>query len=228
MFDPGSGTRCAIRDTGAPGEGRYHWTVTVFDETGAAAERYTGELAEARSRAEGGARSRPFTDPVLVLPADRDPMPHTPGRSGRGWEGYPLDAAPPRLGRACHRQASLHPIHRRSTKCQPSDGELATATDTVAPGAECPLESAGPHPDRSPSRKRLPNRARRSGRTNGRPNSGRSIGASGRGRLDRLEAAWLAFARMATRLAGLHVGAFRDPGDPALISLPGPAWRDAR
>jgi hypothetical protein len=46
-------------------------------ETGAAAEGYTGELAEARSRAEGGARSRPFTDPVLVLPADRDPMPYT-------------------------------------------------------------------------------------------------------------------------------------------------------
>ena len=59
-----------------------------------------------------------------------------------GGLGYPLDAAPPRLGRACHRQASLHPIHRRSTKCQPSDGELATATDTVAPGAECPLECA--------------------------------------------------------------------------------------
>jgi hypothetical protein len=43
-----------------------------------------------------------------------------------------------------HRQASLHPTHSRSTKCQPSDGELATATDTVAPGAECPLESADP------------------------------------------------------------------------------------
>jgi hypothetical protein len=41
-----------------------------------------------------------------------------------------------------HRQASPNPTHRRSTKCQPSDGELATATDTVAPGAECPLESA--------------------------------------------------------------------------------------
>jgi hypothetical protein len=31
-----------------------------------------------------------------------------------------------------------------------------------------------------------------------------------------------------TRLAGLHVGAFWDPGDPALISLPGPAWPGAR
>jgi hypothetical protein len=55
MVDPGCGARCAIRDTGAPGERRYHWTVTVFDETGAAAEGYTGELAEARSHAEGGA-----------------------------------------------------------------------------------------------------------------------------------------------------------------------------
>ena len=52
MVDPGCGARCAIRDTGAPGEGRYHWTVTVFEETGPAAEGYTGELAEARSRAE--------------------------------------------------------------------------------------------------------------------------------------------------------------------------------
>jgi hypothetical protein len=33
---------------------------------------------------------------------------------------------------------------------------------------------------------------------------------------------------MATRLAGLHVGAFWDPDDPTLISLPGPAWPRAR
>ena len=39
--------------------------------------------------------------------------------------------------------------------------------------------------------------------------------------------AWLAFARMATRLAGLHVGAFWDPDDPTLISFPGPAWLNA-
>ena len=31
-----------------------------------------------------------------------------------------------------------------------------------------------------------------------------------------------------TRLAGPHVGAFWRPGDPALISLPGPAWLGAR
>jgi len=51
--------------------------------------------------AEGGARSRPSTDPVLVLPADRDPMP----RGGR-WEGYPRRRSPLALARACHdRQA---------------------------------------------------------------------------------------------------------------------------
>jgi hypothetical protein len=73
----------------------------VFEETGPAAEGGTGELAEARSRAEGGARSRPSTDPVLVLPADRDPMP----RGGR-WEGYPRRRSPLALARACHdRQA---------------------------------------------------------------------------------------------------------------------------
>ena len=33
MVGPDCGARCAIRDTGAPGEGRYHWTVTVFGET---------------------------------------------------------------------------------------------------------------------------------------------------------------------------------------------------
>jgi hypothetical protein len=38
----------------------------------------------------------------------------------------------------------------------------------------------------------------------------------------------LAQARgMAPGLAGLRVGAFWEPGDPALISLPGPAWLGA-
>jgi hypothetical protein len=64
----------------------------VFEETGPAAEGGTGELAEARSRAEGEARSRLFTDPVLVLPADRDPMPHTSGRERRRMGGLPLRA----------------------------------------------------------------------------------------------------------------------------------------
>jgi hypothetical protein len=54
-----------------------------------------------------------------------------------------------------------------------------------------------------------------------------SHGESGAER-DRLEPARLAFARMVTRLAGLHVGAFWDPDDPMLISLPGPAWLGAR
>jgi len=52
MVDPGRGARCAIRDTGAPGEGRYHWTVTVFDETDPVAAGRTAELAEARSQAD--------------------------------------------------------------------------------------------------------------------------------------------------------------------------------
>jgi hypothetical protein len=104
MVDPGCGARCAIRDTGAAGEGSYQWTVTVFDETGAAAAGRTAELAEARSRAD----------------------------------------------------EALHACAENGGLARP------------------------------------------------------------------------AFARMATRLAGLHVGAFWDPDDPTLISLPGPAWLDAR
>ena len=49
MVDPGCGARCAIRDTGAPGERRYHWTVTVFDETDPVATRRTGGLGEAHA-----------------------------------------------------------------------------------------------------------------------------------------------------------------------------------
>ena len=49
MVDPGRGARCAIRDTGAPGEVRYHWTVTVFGGTDPVAAGRTGELGEARS-----------------------------------------------------------------------------------------------------------------------------------------------------------------------------------
>jgi hypothetical protein len=61
MFDPGSGARCAIRDTGAPGEGRYHWTVTVFDETGAAAERYTGLRRRDRGQRAGRVAAHSLT-----------------------------------------------------------------------------------------------------------------------------------------------------------------------
>ena len=53
MVNPGCGARCAIWDTGAPGEGRYHWTVTVFGEPDPVAAGCSGELGEARSRAEG-------------------------------------------------------------------------------------------------------------------------------------------------------------------------------
>ena len=56
MVGPGCGASCAIRDTGARGEGRYHWTVTVFGETDPVATGRTGELAEARSRAETALR----------------------------------------------------------------------------------------------------------------------------------------------------------------------------
>jgi hypothetical protein len=56
----------------------------------------------------------------------------------------------------------------------------------------------------------------------------RDTGAPGPGRYHwTVEAARLTFAPMATRLAGFHVGAFWDPDDPTLISLPGPAWLDA-
>ena len=52
----------------------------------------------------------------------------------------------------------------------------------------------------------------------------RATAAPGAGRL--LSAP--ARARIVTRLAGPRVGAFWKPGDPALISLPGPAWLDPR
>ena len=51
FFDPESGARCAIRDTGPPGVERYYWTVAAFGDHQVAAGR-TGELAKARSQAE--------------------------------------------------------------------------------------------------------------------------------------------------------------------------------
>jgi hypothetical protein len=51
MIDPESGARCAIRDSRRSGAERYLWTLTVFGYHQLAAER-TGEIAEARSRAE--------------------------------------------------------------------------------------------------------------------------------------------------------------------------------
>jgi len=47
-----SAARGAIRDTGATGSDRYHWTVTVFGDTDPVASGRTGDLAEARSQAE--------------------------------------------------------------------------------------------------------------------------------------------------------------------------------
>jgi hypothetical protein len=51
MIDPESGGRCAIRDSRAHGPERYLWTLTVFGYQ-QLAEGRTGQLAEARSRAE--------------------------------------------------------------------------------------------------------------------------------------------------------------------------------
>jgi hypothetical protein len=51
MIDPESGARCAIRDSRAHGPERYLWTLTVFGYH-QLAEGRTGQLAEARSRAE--------------------------------------------------------------------------------------------------------------------------------------------------------------------------------
>ena len=52
MANPGCGARCAIRDTGAPGEGRYHWTVTVLGEPDPVAAGRAGDLVDVRTAAE--------------------------------------------------------------------------------------------------------------------------------------------------------------------------------
>jgi hypothetical protein len=52
MVDPERGVRCAIRDTGAVGPDRYHWTVAVFGEPEPMAAGRSGELGEARSQVE--------------------------------------------------------------------------------------------------------------------------------------------------------------------------------
>jgi hypothetical protein len=53
MVDPEHGLRYAIRDTGATGSGRYHWTVAVFGDADPVASGRAEQPAEARSRAEG-------------------------------------------------------------------------------------------------------------------------------------------------------------------------------
>jgi hypothetical protein len=52
----------------------------------------------------------------FVLPADRDPMPHTSGRSGGGWEVTRRSQLRPRLGLVHHRQTSPDPTHRRPVR----------------------------------------------------------------------------------------------------------------
>ena len=49
MVDPGRGARSAIRDAEPPGQGRYHWTVTVLGEPDPMASGRTGGLREARA-----------------------------------------------------------------------------------------------------------------------------------------------------------------------------------
>jgi hypothetical protein len=56
MVDPESGARCAIRDSRRSGAERYLWTLTVFGYHQLTAGR-TGDLAEARSRAEAALAS---------------------------------------------------------------------------------------------------------------------------------------------------------------------------
>jgi hypothetical protein len=63
MVELGSARGVRSRDTGAPGEGRYHWTVTVFGEPDPVATGRTGEPAGARSRAEGALHA--YTDAEL-------------------------------------------------------------------------------------------------------------------------------------------------------------------
>jgi len=51
LVEPDSGARCAVRDIGSPGSGRYLWTVQVFGDR-QLTEGRSGELVEARSQAE--------------------------------------------------------------------------------------------------------------------------------------------------------------------------------
>jgi hypothetical protein len=68
MVDPERGLRCAIRDTGATGSGRYHWTVTVFGDTDPVASGRTGELGEARALAEVALTAQRGSDTICTRP----------------------------------------------------------------------------------------------------------------------------------------------------------------
>jgi hypothetical protein len=89
MVDPGRGTRCAIRDTGAPGEGRYHWTVTVSRTL---VQRRRGALGSLRRRGRGQRAGRVAAHPLTLCLFYRriETQCHNRERSGGGWEGYPL------------------------------------------------------------------------------------------------------------------------------------------
>ena len=52
MFSPEGSTRCAVRDTKAPGADRFRWTVTVLGQLDPVAEGRAENRAEARSLAE--------------------------------------------------------------------------------------------------------------------------------------------------------------------------------
>jgi hypothetical protein len=52
MVDPDRGMRCAIRDTGADGPDRYHWTVAMLGEDLPLSAGRVTELVDARSAAE--------------------------------------------------------------------------------------------------------------------------------------------------------------------------------
>ena len=52
LVNPECGARCAVRDTGADGEKRFHWTVTILGRSRAVAAGRTGKSAEARSLTE--------------------------------------------------------------------------------------------------------------------------------------------------------------------------------
>jgi hypothetical protein len=69
MVDPPSGARCAIRDTRAAGEERYHWTVAVVGEPELVAAGRSAELAEARSQAEAALAG--YTAAWREMPRDR-------------------------------------------------------------------------------------------------------------------------------------------------------------
>ena len=60
MVDPGCGARCAIRDTGAPGERRYHLTVTVFGEPDPVAVSGRGRLGRHDALLANGPLARLF------------------------------------------------------------------------------------------------------------------------------------------------------------------------